>query len=154
MTGSLHESFNFIFDLSWIDTNAMCHYILGFKYKGHDTLGSVEILFSEDASVKCIYTLTEERIIQLEEEGGDNGNAIWSDINSEQNDRRFANYIFRCIFPNEYFIFRLKVPKSPIDNYPALVQIMAWRRIGDKPLSGPTLTKVNGAYIRHSGEMS
>ena len=27
------------------------------------------------------------------------------------------------------------VPKGPIDNIPALVQIMAWRRPGDKPLS-------------------
>ena len=27
------------------------------------------------------------------------------------------------------------VPKCPIDNIPALVQIMAWRRPGDKPLS-------------------
>ena len=27
------------------------------------------------------------------------------------------------------------VPKGPINNIPALVQIMAWRRPGDKPLS-------------------
>ena len=27
------------------------------------------------------------------------------------------------------------VPKGPIKNIPALVQIMAWRRPGDKPLS-------------------
>ena len=27
------------------------------------------------------------------------------------------------------------VPKGPISNIPALVQIMAWRRPGDKPLS-------------------
>ena len=27
------------------------------------------------------------------------------------------------------------VPKGPINNNPALVQIMAWRRLGDKPLS-------------------
>ena len=29
------------------------------------------------------------------------------------------------------------VPKGPINNIPALVQIMAWRRPGDKPLSEP-----------------
>ena len=28
-------------------------------------------------------------------------------------------------------------PRSPINNIPALVQIMAWRRPGDKPLSEP-----------------
>ena len=30
------------------------------------------------------------------------------------------------------------VPKSPIKNIPSLVQIMTWRRPGDKPLSEPT----------------
>ena len=36
--------------------------------------------------------------------------------------------------------FRLRfhfVPKGPISNFPTLVQIMAWRRLGDKPLSEP-----------------
>ena len=33
------------------------------------------------------------------------------------------------------------VPKGPIDNNPALVEIMAWRRIGDKPLSEQILTR-------------
>ena len=33
--------------------------------------------------------------------------------------------------------FQLKFPKVPIDNIPALVQIMAWRLPGDKPLSEP-----------------
>ena len=32
------------------------------------------------------------------------------------------------------------VPKGPIDINPALVQTMAWRRIGDKPSSEPMLT--------------
>ena len=31
---------------------------------------------------------------------------------------------------------------------------MAWRRIGDKPLSEPMLTGVTDAYMRHKGEMS
>ena len=38
--------------------------------------------------------------------------------------------------------FSLKfVPKGPINNIPALVQIMAWRRLGDKPLSEPMLVR-------------
>ena len=41
------------------------------------------------------------------------------------------------------------VPKGPIDNKPALVQVMAWRRTGDKPLSEPMLTKFTDAYMRH-----
>ena len=32
------------------------------------------------------------------------------------------------------------VPKGPINNIPGLVQIMAWRRTGDKPLSEAMLT--------------
>ena len=34
------------------------------------------------------------------------------------------------------------VPQNPINNIPALVQIMAWRRPGDKPLSEPTMVKL------------
>ena len=33
------------------------------------------------------------------------------------------------------------VPKYPINNVPALVQIMAWRRPGDKPLSEPMMVR-------------
>ena len=31
------------------------------------------------------------------------------------------------------------VPSGPINNIPALVQIIAWRRPGDKPLSEPMM---------------
>ena len=41
------------------------------------------------------------------------------------------------------------VPNGPVDNNPALVQIMDWRRIGDKPLSQPMLTRYTDAYMRH-----
>ena len=65
------------------------------------------------------------------------------DINSlraRQNDRRFADDTFKRIFLNENVRISIKislkfVPKDPINNNPALVQIMAWRRSGDKPLS-------------------
>ena len=70
-----------------------------------------------------------------------------------QNGRLFAENIFRCIFMNEKFYILIKislkfVPKGPIDNNPALVQIMAWRRIGDKPLSEQILTRFTDAYTR------
>ena len=35
-----------------------------------------------------------------------------------------------------------------------LVQIMVWRRRGDKPLSEPMMTQFNDAYMRHSVSMS
>ena len=34
------------------------------------------------------------------------------------------------------------VPKGPFRNIPALVQIMAWRRPGDKPLSEPMMVRL------------
>ena len=47
------------------------------------------------------------------------------------------------------FKIKLKfIPKGTIDNNPALVQIMAWRRIGDKPLSEPMLNRFTDAYMR------
>ena len=58
-----------------------------------------------------------------------------------QNGRHFADDIFKRIFLKENVRISIKiplnfVPKSPIDNIPALFQIMAWRRRpGDKPLS-------------------
>ena len=52
----------------------------------------------------------------------------------------FADDSFKRIFLNENVIISIQislkfVPKGPINNIPALVQIMAWRRPGDKPLS-------------------
>ena len=71
-----------------------------------------------------------------------------------QNGRRFADDIFIFIFVNEKFCILIKislkfVPKGQIDNNPALVKTMAWRRIDDKPLSQPILTRFTDAYMRH-----
>ena len=46
------------------------------------------------------------------------------------------------------------IPNGPIDNIPELVQIMAWRRTGDKPLSEPLKTQFNDAYMRRSTSVS
>ena len=46
------------------------------------------------------------------------------------------------------------VPEGPIDNKAALVQVMAWRRTGDKPLSEPMLNRFTDPYMWHLGEMS
>ena len=71
-----------------------------------------------------------------------------------QNGRHFADDIFWCFFVNEKFCILIKispkfVPNGQIDYNPALVQIMAWSRIGDKPLSEPVLTRFTDAYLRH-----
>ena len=64
-----------------------------------------------------------------------------------QNGRHFANDIFKCIFLNEIIWISINislkfVPRGPINNIPALVQIMAWRRPGDKALSEPMIVSL------------
>ena len=64
-----------------------------------------------------------------------------------QNGRHFADGIFKCIFLNENARISLTisqkfVPKVRINNIPALVQIMAWHRPGDKPLSEPVMVSL------------
>ena len=69
----------------------------------------------------------------------------WSPINTlrpRQNGRHFADDIFKCIFLNEGIWIPIRIPKKfipkcLIKNNPALVQIIACRRPGDKPLSEP-----------------
>ena len=65
-------------------------------------------------------------------------------LRPRRNGRHFADDIFRSIFLNENIWIPIKislesVPKGPVNNIPALVQIMAWRRPGDKPLSEPMM---------------
>ena len=65
-----------------------------------------------------------------------------------------ADDIFKCIFLNENDIIPIQislkfVPRSPIDKKPELVQVMDWRRIGDKPLPKPMMAQFTDAYMRH-----
>ena len=72
---------------------------------------------------------------------GANGLTHWG------RDKMASNFL--TTFSNAFswmkiYKFRLRfhwsfVPKGPINNIPALVQIMAWRRPGDKPLSEPMM---------------
>ena len=61
---------------------------------------------------------------------------------------------FKCIFLNENDRIPIRislkiVPKGPIDNKPAVDQVMAWRRTGDKPLLELMLTHFTDTYMRH-----
>ena len=65
---------------------------------------------------------------------------MFNTLRPRQNGRHFADHMFKCIFSNENvwkpIEISLKfVTKGLIYNDPALFQIMAWRRPGDKPLS-------------------
>ena len=61
-------------------------------------------------------------------------------LRPRQNVRHFPDDIFKCIFVNDNVWISIKIslkfaPKARINNIPAMVQIMAWRRPGGKPLS-------------------
>ena len=68
-----------------------------------------------------------------------------------------ADENFKCIFLNEndriLIHISLKfVPKSPIDNKPTLVQVMAWGWTGGKPLPELTLTQFTYIYAALGGD--
>ena len=68
-------------------------------------------------------------------------------LRPRRNEQHFADDICKRIFFNENVWISIKislkfVPKCPMNNIPALVQIMAWRRSGDKPLSEPMMVSL------------
>ena len=68
-------------------------------------------------------------------------------LRPKQDGCRLPDDIFKCIFFHENILILIKislkfVPKVRINNIPALVQIMAWRRPGDKPLSWPVMVSL------------
>ena len=75
------------------------------------------------------------------------GHLFINTLRPRQNGRHFADDIFKRVFLNENIWVPIKislkfVPKGPVNNIPALVQIMAWRRPGDKPLSEPMMVNL------------
>ena len=78
--------------------------------------------------------------------------ANWNEISlnslrPRQNGRHFADDTFKRFFQSENVWISIKiplkfVPKAPINNIPSLVQIMAWRRPGDKPLYEPMMVNL------------
>ena len=65
-------------------------------------------------------------------------------LRPRQNIRHYADETFKRLFVNKNIRLLIEislkfVPKGPINNIPALVQIMAWRRPGDKPLFEPMM---------------
>ena len=67
-------------------------------------------------------------------------------LRSRRNRRYFADDFFKRISMNENVLISIKISlkfiaKDPVSNIPALIQIMAWRRPGDKPLSKPMVVR-------------
>ena len=81
--------------------------------------------------------ITEELLVKM----------LVNSLRPRRNGRYNADDIFKCIFLKENIWIPTKislkfVAKGPINNIPALVQIMAWRRPGDKPLSEPMMVSL------------
>ena len=107
---------------------------------------------ASDAELWCFFDLHLNKRLSKQPWGWWFETPEWSlwrhrNVNSlrpRQNGRHFADDIFKCIFVDENVRIPIKisikfVPKGPINNIPALFQIMAWRRPGDKPLSEPMM---------------
>ena len=75
------------------------------------------------------------------------GLCCFNTLRPRRNGRHFADAIFKVIFLNENVWIPIKISLKfvlwgPINNIPAFVQIMAWRRPDDKPLSGPMMVRL------------
>ena len=63
--------------------------------------------------------------------------------------------IYRNAFSSMKIVYLIQIPlkfvqKVPIDNRSALVKMMAWHKISDKPLSGPMTVLFTGVCMRLS----
>ena len=72
---------------------------------------------------------------------------LFNTLRPRQHFRHFADDVFKSISLNENIFISIKisltfVPKGSINNMPSLVQTLAWRRAGDKPLSEPMIVSL------------
>ena len=72
---------------------------------------------------------------------------LFNTLRPRQNGRHFPDDIFKWIFLNENVWISINislkfVPRVPINNILMLVQVMAWCRPGDKPLSEPMMVRL------------
>ena len=87
------------------------------------------------------------------------GNRIFNTLRPRQNGRHLAHNIFKYIFLNANLWILNKISLKYvlwglIDNMAALIQIMASRRRGGKPLSEAMLVCFTDAYMCHSASTS
>ena len=75
------------------------------------------------------------------------GLLCFNTLRSRQNGHHFSDDILKWLSLNENLWITIKISlkfvlRGPINNIPALVQIMAWRWPGDKPLSEPIMVSL------------
>ena len=107
------------------------------------TIAAVYITHPARSSLSHSHYITPPVSLYLPNELGISFNSL----RPRENRRHFADDVFKCNFLNENVWILIKislkfVPKGPINNIPALVQIMAWRRPGDKPLSEAMMVRL------------
>ena len=111
------------------------------------------MLWPEVESQWCeafIFIMNQTYGLGLQQEWDKNGSWVQCNLTHWGQDKMGAisQMTFSSAFSlNETFWIPIKislkfVPKSPINNIPALVEIMAWRRPGDKPLSQPMMVSL------------
>ena len=86
-------------------------------------------------------------------------NQLVNTLRSWQNGCHVADDIFKCIqfIENHCVLIQIscKYPSNGlINNTLALVQIMAWRRTGDKPLSEPMMVRFPDTCMRHRASIT
>ena len=121
-------------------TNAKSHKHPGIKLLSSESKTQLVNQRKQSSYRKCIY-------IYILTQSFWTGTKVIRRKHTIQDGRHFADDIFTCIFLNENVWNSIKISwklahKNQIDNIPALVQIMAWRWTGDKPLSEPMLVSL------------
>ena len=111
-------------------------------------------------------TITQLACIQLETPSSRLWNFWWiktyttfNTLKPIQHGYHVANDIFMFIFLHEKYCTLIQislkfVPNGPINNMPALAQIMAWHQSGAKPLSEPMMVQFTDVYMQHSASRS
>ena len=110
------------------------------SFCGNETRSLLEII---ELSVSCVWT-TLIRCLNQPNHKSMTSTRRYNTLWPRRNGRHFPDNIFKCISLNENVWISINislqfVPKGPINNIPALVQIMAWRRAGANPLSEPMM---------------
>ena len=86
-------------------------------------------------------------VVSIAVKSGQNHGPCFNTLRLRQDSQHFPDNFLKCIFLNKniWILINISlkfVPKGQINNIPALVQIMAWCRPGDKPLSEPVMVNL------------
>ena len=128
-------------------TNRVFILMIGGNWKQERMLWSTFIVITGENSLEVVHMSLEKNKLRCVHWLHFRSTSMWAEclMNWGRDKMAVISQMKFSIFVNEKFyiliISSLKfVPKGSNDNNPALVQIVAWGRIGNKPLSEPMLT--------------